>query len=177
MGPLQKRTPLPTQRVRVGLLNTQEPMRSNDATGDETSARQRDAESSEPTTQKGQEEDATVNERRLVADGGVTWYDLTAFKRDCLRILAEMEDDGAKMHGLGLRDRLEQRYPGQINHGRLYPNLDDLVAMDLVEKSELDRRTNSYHITEHARAMLRRQREAFVDLPVQKQAVADGGEK
>jgi DNA-binding PadR family transcriptional regulator len=35
-----------------------------------------------------------------------------------------------------------------VNHGRLYPNLDDLVEMGLVEKSELDKRTNQYALTD-----------------------------
>jgi DNA-binding PadR family transcriptional regulator len=35
----------------------------------------------------------------------------------------------------------------EIHHGRLYPNLDTLVEKGLVEKGELDRRTNYYTLT------------------------------
>jgi DNA-binding PadR family transcriptional regulator len=35
-----------------------------------------------------------------------------------------------------------------INHGRLYPNLDELVDRGLIEKSELDKRTNEYSLSD-----------------------------
>ena len=35
-----------------------------------------------------------------------------------------------------------------MNHGRLYPNLDELVEKGLVEKGQKDRRTNVYHLTQ-----------------------------
>lgn len=35
-----------------------------------------------------------------------------------------------------------------VNHGRLYPNLNALIEMGLVEKSALDRRTNESALTE-----------------------------
>jgi DNA-binding PadR family transcriptional regulator len=111
-----------------------------------------------------------------VADGGITWYDLTGFKRDCLRLLAEMAADDAKMHGLGLKRRLEKHYEQDINHGRLYPNLDDLVVAGLVEKGELDRLTNSYELTTVGQAMLRQQQEVWSDVELPQAAVADGGE-
>jgi DNA-binding PadR family transcriptional regulator len=52
------------------------------------------------------------------------------------------------MYGLAVKRALESYYDSEVNHGRLYPNLDELVEMGLVEKSELDKRTNQYGLTE-----------------------------
>jgi DNA-binding PadR family transcriptional regulator len=69
--------------------------------------------------------------------------DLTAFQHNILVILSE-----EPMYGLAIKRQLEEYYGTEVNHGRLYPNLDDLVEMDLVDKSELDKRTNQYELTE-----------------------------
>jgi DNA-binding PadR family transcriptional regulator len=69
--------------------------------------------------------------------------ELTAFQRNILVILAE-----EARYGLAIKDELEAYYESEVNHGRLYPNLDALVEMGLVEKSELDKRTNEYALTE-----------------------------
>jgi DNA-binding PadR family transcriptional regulator len=72
--------------------------------------------------------------------------DLTAFQQNILVILSE-----EAMYGLAIKRELEDFYGTEVNHGRLYPNLDDLVELDLVEKSELDKRTNQYELTEKGR--------------------------
>ncbi|WP_248515082.1 PadR family transcriptional regulator [Salinarchaeum laminariae] len=69
--------------------------------------------------------------------------DLTAFQRHILTILAE-----EPMYGLAIKRELEAYYDDEVNHGRLYPNLDDLVEMGFVAKSELDKRTNQYELTD-----------------------------
>jgi DNA-binding PadR family transcriptional regulator len=69
--------------------------------------------------------------------------ELTAFQRNILTILAE-----EARYGLAIKRELEAYYGAEVNHGRLYPNLDDLVEFGLVEKSELDKRTNQYELTE-----------------------------
>ena len=69
--------------------------------------------------------------------------ELTAFQQNILTILAE-----DARYGLAIKRELESYYDGEVNHGRLYPNLDDLVEMGLVEKSELDKRTNEYTLTD-----------------------------
>jgi DNA-binding PadR family transcriptional regulator len=69
--------------------------------------------------------------------------DLTAFQRRILTILAE-----EPMYGLAIKRELEAYYDDEVNHGRLYPNLDDLVDMGFVAKSELDKRTNQYELTD-----------------------------
>jgi DNA-binding PadR family transcriptional regulator len=69
--------------------------------------------------------------------------ELTAFQQNILTILS----DDAR-YGLAIKRELETYYGDEVNHGRLYPNLDDLVEMGLIEKSELDKRTNEYGLTE-----------------------------
>ncbi len=69
--------------------------------------------------------------------------DLTAFQQTILAILAE-----EPRYGLAIKRELEDYYGTEVNHGRLYPNLDDLVSMGLLEKSELDKRTNQYSLTD-----------------------------
>jgi len=85
------------------------------------------------------EAQAVTNEPGIVRD-------LTAFQHNILVILSE-----EAMYGLAIKRQLESYYDTEVNHGRLYPNLDDLVEMDLVEKSELDKRTNQYALTEDGR--------------------------
>jgi len=70
-------------------------------------------------------------------------YDLTHFQRDLLYVIAGKN----KPHGLAIKDELEEYYEGEIHHGRLYPNLDELVEKGLVEKGQRDRRTNFYSLT------------------------------
>jgi DNA-binding PadR family transcriptional regulator len=69
--------------------------------------------------------------------------ELSTFQRAILAILAE-----EARYGLAIKRELEVYYDSGVNHGRLYPNLDELVEMELVEKSELDKRTNEYALTE-----------------------------
>jgi DNA-binding PadR family transcriptional regulator len=69
--------------------------------------------------------------------------DLTAFQQNILVILAR-----EPMYGLAIKRNLQGYYGDEVNHGRLYPNLDDLVDAGLVEKSELDKRTNQYALTD-----------------------------
>jgi len=82
-------------------------------------------------------------------------YDLTGFQRDLLYAIAGQSDP----HGLALKDELEDYYEKEIHHGRLYPNLDTLVEKGLVEKGELDRRTNSYTVTRRGRREIEARRE------------------
>ena len=77
-----------------------------------------------------------------VPDPGVV-RELTAFQQSILVILAE-----DARYGLAIKRELENYYDSEVNHGRLYPNLDDLVEVGLVEKSELDKRTNEYALTD-----------------------------
>ena len=82
-------------------------------------------------------------------------HDLTGFQRDLLYVIAGL--DGPK--GLAIKDRLDDYYGTEINHGRLYPNLDALVEKGLVEKGRIDDRTNAYNLTQRGERELRARRE------------------
>ena len=84
-----------------------------------------------------------MSEAQAVADSPGIARELTAFQQNILTILAE-----EPRYGLAIKRELESYYDSEVNHGRLYPNLDDLVEMGLVEKSELDKRTNQYELTD-----------------------------
>lgn len=80
---------------------------------------------------------------------------LTAFQRDVLYTIANLNDP----HGLAIKEELETYYESEVNHGRLYPNLDQLVEQDLIDKGEKDDRTNEYQLTDHAWDTIRQRRE------------------
>jgi len=75
--------------------------------------------------------------------------DLTAFQQLILLDIGIRERSNAETpHGLAIKEDLEEMYGEEVNHGRLYPNLDTLVDAGLIEKSERDKRTNEYSLTE-----------------------------
>lgn len=77
-------------------------------------------------------------------------HDLTGFQRDCLVVIAGLDSP----KGLAIKDELDEYYGSEINHGRLYPNLDELVQKGLIEKGQIDDRTNSYSLTDEGRELL-----------------------
>lgn len=81
--------------------------------------------------------------------------DLTGFQRDLLYVIAGADEPS----GQDVKEELDQYYTSDINHGRLYPNLDTVVNRDLVEKGEIDRRTNYYDITEDGMEAIQDRRE------------------
>ncbi|MFA9417934.1 PadR family transcriptional regulator [Natrinema sp. HArc-T2] len=81
--------------------------------------------------------------------------DLTGFQRDLLYVIAGADQPS----GQDVKDEIEQYYGSEINHGRLYPNLDTVVNKDLVEKGQLDRRTNYYAITDEGEQAIEDRRE------------------
>jgi len=84
-----------------------------------------------------------MSEAQTVSNSPGIARELTAFQQNILTILAE-----EPRYGLAIKRELETYYDSEVNHGRLYPNLDDLVELGLVEKSELDKRTNQYALTD-----------------------------
>ena len=77
-------------------------------------------------------------------------FELTGFQRDLLYCIAGTDDPS----GQEVRSELEQSSSIEVNHGRLYPNLDDLVDQGLVEKQSKNNRTNLYRLTDQARELI-----------------------
>ena len=82
-------------------------------------------------------------------------YDLTAFQRDLLYVAAGLDEP----HGLAIKEELEDYYEKEVHHGRLYPNLDTVVEKGLIDKGQLDRRTNVYSLTQRGERELEARRE------------------
>lgn len=82
-------------------------------------------------------------------------HDLTGFQRDVLYAIAGLE----KPKGLAIKDDLDEYYGSEVNHGRLYPNLDTLVEKGLIDKSSKDKRTNEYALTTRGESELEARRE------------------
>lgn len=77
-------------------------------------------------------------------------FELTGFQRDILYCIAGLEEP----YGLGIKQALEEYGGTEVNHGRLYPNLDTLVDKGYVEKSSIDKRTNRYELTAEGKQLL-----------------------
>ena len=70
-------------------------------------------------------------------------YELTSFQRDILYCTAALDEPS----GVQIRRELEEYSSTDVNHGRLYPNLDQLVEEGLLNKDQKDNRTNLYALT------------------------------
>jgi DNA-binding PadR family transcriptional regulator len=75
-------------------------------------------------------------------------WELTGFQRDALFVIAGLDEP----KGTEIKERLDEYYQPEIHHGRLYPNLDELVEQGLVEKGQKDDRTNEYVLTDRGQA-------------------------
>lgn len=82
-------------------------------------------------------------------------HDLTGFQRDVLYVVGGLENP----KGLAIKDQLDDYYGNEINHGRLYTNLDTLVEKGLIDKSKKDDRTNEYSLTTRGRREIEARRE------------------
>jgi len=107
-----------------------------------------------------------------------TWSNLRGFKRDAIVAVlrrggwpdADPED---RPYGLGIKRELEIMRDVEVNHGRLYPNLDDLADAGLLRIGERDKRTNTYHVTEAGVDALYEYVTEYVGLPVGRDGIAD----
>jgi len=70
-------------------------------------------------------------------------HELTGFQRDLLYCVAALTEPS----GLEIGRELAEYSSTEMNHGRLYSNLDDLVEKGLLSKEKKDGRTNLYELT------------------------------
>jgi DNA-binding PadR family transcriptional regulator len=82
-------------------------------------------------------------------------YDLTGFQRDLLYCIAAIDNP----YRLEIKRQLEGHISRNVNHGRLYPNLDTLVDKGLIKKRAKDDRTNLYMVTDLAIEVIQERRE------------------
>lgn len=76
--------------------------------------------------------------------------DVTGFQRDLLLIIAGLDEP----KGVEVNAEIKRYYGTEIRHGRLYPNLNALVAKGLVTKGQHDPRSNKYSLTDRGRQIL-----------------------
>ena len=81
-------------------------------------------------------------------------FDLTGFQRDLLYVIAGSD----RPSGQAIKEEISDDI-GEVNHGRLYPNLDVLVERGLVNKGQHDRRTNYYEISDEGWTAIEERRE------------------
>jgi len=87
-------------------------------------------------------------------------HELTAFNFDQLAAISSLIEPSGK----DIQREVETNVPmydESINHGRNYPNLDELVDAGLVEKGEQDGRTNYYTLTDDGKARLKERHESL----------------
>lgn len=82
-------------------------------------------------------------------------YDLTGFQRDLIYTISGVDEP----YGLAIKKALQEYRNEEVNHGRLYPNLDTLVEKEYVKKRAKDRRTNLYTLTDSAMSEIEVRRE------------------
>ena len=97
------------------------------------------------------------------------WHELTGFQRDLLVDIYQMDQPS----GQAIRGRLEAEHGEDVKHGRLYPNLDDLVDYGLIDKGEQDLRTNYYDVTNDGRRLVEDTAQSFASAT--SRVAADGG--
>ena len=74
----------------------------------------------------------------------------TAFKYEVLVAAAALDEPSGQDIRRWMEHNQNPTLTDDVNHGRLYPNLDTLVEKGYLEKSKKDRRTNLYTLTETA---------------------------
>lgn len=70
-------------------------------------------------------------------------HDLTAFQRDILVVVFKHKSSPGPV----IRDEIENFYEAELNPGRLYPSLNELVNKGLILKRDTDARENIYTVT------------------------------
>jgi len=81
--------------------------------------------------------------------------ELTGFQRDMVYCIAAL--DGPS--GVEVRRELEEYSSAEVNHGRLYPNLDELVDEGVIRKEKKNDRTNLYVISPLGKELIEERRQ------------------
>lgn len=81
-------------------------------------------------------------------------HHLTGFQRDILYTVAGLGDP----NGNDIKRSLDDYYEIEVFHGRLYPNLDQLVELGLLEKGKKNERDNEYTISDAGLAVVNARR-------------------
>jgi len=92
-------------------------------------------------------------------------FELTGFQRDLLYVIAGLGRPSGQM----VRREIE-KHVDNVNHGRLYPNLDTLVDYGLVEKGRHDQRTNYYELAPEGRELIEQRKEwedEYISVPAE----------
>jgi len=106
----------------------------------------------------------------------IDYHELTGFQRDLLKAAIRLNDQSTAASGQAIRRQIERNRDANINHGRLYPNLDVLVEAGLVKKGSVDERTNAYRPTQRAREMVRQELQSWMGV-IDCEQVAIGGQR
>lgn len=81
--------------------------------------------------------------------------DLTGFQRDLLYIIAGYDE----MYEFRIKEKLESYYQMDVTHDRLYPNLDTLANVELLERRQHDDQPDEYVMTVQGRKEIDARRE------------------
>ena len=132
----------------------------------------------QPTNSTGMEprttDDVSNNNRRhsgVEADGGVRWFDLNSSKRDLIVEIYQLDQPS----GQDIRHRMKAEHNEDVDHGRLYPNLNDLVDLGLLDKGEQNLRSNYYQITNVGQRLVEDTIRYFESIGVTSRVAGDGG--
>ena len=105
------------------------------------------------------------------ADGGVRWFGLTGFERDLLVEIYQMDQPS----GQDIRGRMKAEHNEDVDHGRLYPNLNDLVDVGLLDKGEQNLRSNYYEVTNDGKRLVEDTIRYFESIRATSRVADDGG--
>ena len=89
----------------------------------------------------------------------------TAFKYEVLVAAAALDEPSGQDIRRWMEHNANPTLTDDVNHGRLYPNLDDLVEAGLLQKGEQNKRTNYYALTDAGRDQLAARGALFGEVP------------
>jgi DNA-binding PadR family transcriptional regulator len=115
----------------------------------------------------------TVSEDRVA----VPWGDLNGFRREIVKAVGRIEADGEDAYGRLIKSDIERVIGGEVTHGRLYPNIDDVVEYGYCERDRcgIDNRTHQISLTPAGRAAIVQELHQLAEAASVRIAVDDEG--